>query len=114
LSASSSKVVLGLVDTILPNLWQDRVVIADSFFGSLQLAEDLDKRGWKFILASRLDRPSQLFARDLACQLPKGQWKGKVSPTGEILAVCFHDTKKVREWATRMHALIQTFLDRVF
>lgn len=95
LSASPGDVVTGLVDTVLPNHRWNRIVIADSFFGSLQLAEDLNQRGWKFILASRLDRPTHLFANDLARQLPKGQWKGKVNPEGGILAVCFHDTKKV-------------------
>lgn len=79
---------------ILPNI--PYVILADSFYGSLSLAEELQEKDRLFILCCRGDRPSQIFNDYLARNLPKGSWK--YMHKKEILATGFYDVKKVMNY----------------
>jgi hypothetical protein len=85
--------VVGLVDTIPHE--RNYVIVADSFYGSLELAEALHAKGWAFILACRGDRPTPLFNGKLALGLKRGEWRHLTNEEQSILAMCFHDIKKV-------------------
>jgi hypothetical protein len=92
-SANPTDIVSDLAATQENN--KNFVVIADSYFGSLTLAEKLHNEGWRFILCCRNDRPSGLFKGKLADCLRKGEWQTAVRPDRKILAVTFFDKKKI-------------------
>jgi hypothetical protein len=93
LSAKPFDIVINLIESLPHD--KNYIVVADSFYGSLALAEELQRRGWCFILACRGDRPTPLFNSHLAIGLQKGQWKEMTNKDQSILAMSFYDIKKV-------------------
>lgn len=69
-SAKPSDIVLNFIKKIPSN--NNHIIIADSYYGSLALAEDIHKLGYKFILSAKKDRPSWLFKKGLHRNLCKG------------------------------------------
>ena len=69
------------------------IVYADSYYGSFTLAEDLNSKGYKFVLSCKSDRPSQLFSKKLHTGLKRGSWKYGVW-NKKILALSFWDSVK--------------------
>jgi hypothetical protein len=72
------------------------IILADSYYGSGNLAVDLAKAGFRFIIACRGDRPKEWFNNYLAPRLAKGEWRCMTHEELGILAMTFSDTKKVR------------------
>ena len=72
---------------------KNHIIIADSFYGSLGLAQELNENGYKFVFSCKSDRPSALFSRKLHLGLKKGSWKYGVWKN-EIFALSFWDSAK--------------------
>jgi hypothetical protein len=86
-----------IVTDMLDVVSQDanHIIYADSFYGSAELADALATAGYKFILACRGDRPSEYFNKYLAQRLGKHKWRSMSNEELGVLALSFHDTKKV-------------------
>lgn len=94
LSAKPKDIVMDLINTIP----QDReyIVVADSFYGGVDLAELLSNKGWKYILACRGDRPTDLFNKYIGEKLKKkGDVSSVTNPERDIQAIGVYDTKRV-------------------
>ena len=75
---------------LLPN--KDYIIYCDSYYGSLELAENLDKEGYKFVLSVRANRLTWLFKDNLQVGLKKGEWEYKTN--NNLCATSFYDMKK--------------------
>lgn len=91
-SAAPFDVVMDLLEDIPQG---NNIILADSFYGSFELAEALSKKGWRFIIACHGDRKSAHFNDYLARQLKKGEWRCMTNDELGILAMSFYDVKKV-------------------
>ena len=76
----------------------NRILVADSYYGSLELARELDAAGWLFILACQANRPAWLFSAKseegpaLQKRLKKGEWAWVTDQEGKLIAVSFYDS----------------------
>ena len=72
-------------------------MIVDSFYGGIELAEELNKDGSLFVMASQCGRPQWLFGKKEGRHkgLKKHEWDYRVSKDGSIVAVSFHDSGKI-------------------
>ncbi len=52
-------------------LTESNGIYLDSYYGSLLLAQELNKNKLKFVLCCKSDRPSVLFSKKLPCWLKK-------------------------------------------
>lgn len=75
-SVSTRELVNEMVDKLPKGIHY--VVFADQYFGGLDLAVDLSKKGYKFVLAAQSTCPSYLFKNDLDVNLKKGDFRFKV------------------------------------
>jgi len=74
-------------------LTESNVIYVDCYYGSLLLAQELDKNNLKFVLCCKSDRPSVLFSKKLHCQLKKGSWNYGLWED-KLLAISFWDSAK--------------------
>lgn len=95
-STRSSKPIDVLLDFAAELPTSNYIIYADSFFGSLQAAEQLSGQGKYFVLCCRSDRPSKLFSQYLDGKVKeKGQYVSAVNNSSKIVAVSYYDSKIV-------------------
>jgi len=70
---------------------QRHVVVMDSYYGGLPTAELVHEKGMCFIMSCRKDRPTELFANNLAKNLEKGEVNYKSN--GRFVAMTWKDRK---------------------
>lgn len=67
------------------------VIVADSYYGNLDVAEELHSKDFRFLLACQNNRPAFLFSDWLVKITPKGSTT--YCSNGHLLALTFHDRK---------------------
>jgi len=70
---------------------QRHVVVMDSYYGGLPTAELVHEKGMCFIMSCRKDRPTELFANNVAKNLEKGEVNYKSN--GRFVAMTWKDRK---------------------
>lgn len=70
---------------------QQHVIVADSYYGNLEIAEELHSKDFRFLLACQQHRPTFLFSDWLVKITPKGSTR--YCSNGHLLALTFHDRK---------------------
>ena len=61
------------------------IIITDSYYGSLSLADRLQEYGFKFVMCCRKNHPTFLFADYLQQKLEKKEWKHAVHPSSKYI-----------------------------
>ena len=64
-----TKIVVDFVDNALKECHKSHIVVTDSYYSSLELAEILHQKKLGFLLSCRADRPSYLFSQTLHDQI---------------------------------------------
>ena len=70
------------------------MLVADSFYGGLDLAEELHRQKSRFVMACTSSRPSSLFGKKGGMQgsLSKHEWDWSTNENGSMIGVSFYDT----------------------
>jgi hypothetical protein len=89
---SPRKIILHFVN--VPKSSKYHIYIADSYYGSYSLAQELHNSGHYFIFCCKSDHPATLF-KDLLQndKLSKGEWNWLTTESGKIIALSMHDKK---------------------
>ena len=75
---------------------KSRILITDSYYGSVDLCLELHKDGYRFIMACQCNQPTWLFGTKEETGMHRGlkkhEWTYKVHSSGELIAVSFYDS----------------------
>ena len=69
------------------------IVVADSYYGSYELAIELNTQNFGCFLSCRSDRPSKLFSQHLHKELIKREWN--CINNSQFSAITYYDKRKV-------------------
>ena len=76
---------------------QGRILVADSYYGGMDLADELQKQKSPFVMACTSSRPSFLFGKKAGMQrsLAKHKWDWSTNENGSMIGVSFYDTGRI-------------------
>ena len=90
-----TSIVMDLLDNLSP---LNHILGIDNYYGSLDLAEKLTAKEWKFVMTVRGNRPTILFSEGLQKKLPGSKtrkWVHAVNKDKPIVAISINDNKRV-------------------
>lgn len=88
--AKPTDIVMDFIEQI-PGDVKQHIIITDSYYGSVDLAQKCTDKGYKFLFCCKSDKPSALFKDILHKSLKKHEWKLSLHQDLNIIALSYHD-----------------------
>lgn len=92
-SGKPMNIVLDFATNAIKEQHKPHFIVADSYYGSLKLAEELHSRQFGFLLSCKSDRPAYLFSKFLHEDLKKGGYN--FTNNAHFSAITYFDKAKV-------------------
>ena len=76
---------------------KNRVLVVDSYYGGIDLAESLHKEGSRFVMACQCNRPTELFGKKkgMHALLNQHEWDWRTNKKGDIVGVSFYNSSNI-------------------